>query len=101
MGGLLQAQVPNVGIYVDNANIRELRYPYGYPSANNDDSAFVGIRIISHKSLPLQSFTSYKGYIQSRLNLPIIGPKLYEVKFYVSKSKYIQRSIKNLGVYLT
>ncbi|MCO5250426.1 MAG: T9SS type A sorting domain-containing protein [Candidatus Kapabacteria bacterium] len=99
-GGLFAAQVPYVGVFFDQTE-REYRYPYGYPSVNHDDSAFVGLRIRAYKSLHPQFFNSYKEYIQSRLNTTITGPKIYEVKFYVSKSRHIYSSIKNIGVYFT
>lgn len=101
MGGLFQAQVPYVGILVDDNTVKEYRYPYGYPSINRDDSAFVGLRIKAMKASHPQFFNSYKEYIQSKLNTSITGPKLYEVKFYVSKSRHFNRSIKNIGVYFT
>jgi hypothetical protein len=100
MGGLFQAQVPYIGIW-PSWPTREYRYPYGYPSVNNDDSAFVGLRIMAAKSSHPQFFNSYKEYIQSKLNTPITGPKIYEVKFYISKAREVNRSIKNMGVYFT
>jgi hypothetical protein len=75
----------------------EMRYPYGYPSPDGLDSAFVGIRLRvrlnpSHKG----TYFTDKEYLQSKLKEPMIGPDLYEVKFYVSRTRLVTTSITQM-----
>ncbi len=77
----------------------EMRYPYGYPSPNSLDSAFVGIRLTAMLN-PTHRGTYFtkKEYLQSKLEQPLIGPMLCEVKFYVSRTRLVSTSITQMCV---
>jgi len=103
--GLGSAKSPNVSVIFGAQP--EKRYPYGYPDYNNKDSAFTGIRIGQIKPKRLNgeyekgTFLSYKEYIQSRLLIPLVGPALYKVKFYVSKSQRRNFPIKQICAFFS
>ncbi len=99
------AKSPNVSVIFGAQP--EKRYPYGYPAYNNKDSAFTGIRIgqlIPPKTgdgYEKGTFLSYKEYIQSRLLIPLVGPALYKVKFYVSKSQRRHFPLKQICAFFS
>ncbi|HRP03224.1 MAG TPA: T9SS type A sorting domain-containing protein, partial [Candidatus Kapabacteria bacterium] len=103
--GFRTAQVPYVETYNLSEYHRENRWPYGYINSNSIDSAFIGLRIYVNKPDKVKGnipkFTNYKEYIQSRLNSPLVGPSKFEVKFYVSKSRYSLPSLMKIGAYFS
>lgn len=98
--GTGEAKSPDVTVFF--GGFPEKRYPYGYPSSYIPDSAFAGIRIIQNRPAKADhhyvkgTFNSYKEYIQSRLNHPLLGNAVYSVKFYVSKTQKKHLPIKQI-----